>query len=801
MPEGTQRLVGYPVDDTLVYPDAFGAFSRLEQSNISEGVSQTVIFTEAPVSHTFAFRLQSSAFRPSLSEDGSSILLEKTDGMPGESYTFSAFVLADQSGAVQGNAAYTLVQAGEGEWEITVTMDEEIFAGEDVVYPLTATASVVGPQMTTYNQNIQDTYISRASAAGAYASASSMSFGRSEYGEYQAYIWFTDFENILESCDVSGATLKLTLTLASAEDLKGTCMGVGERWDDTTLSWSDRPYIYNMGVGAPYFDDNGKYTFNVSDAVHHWYCGSMENYGFMLSSEFGSIYDCYSSEAGYAKAPKLTVYYSALYDDSGVAEGLYYISNVNSGKYLTAEGTAPNSTVVQKTFEATSAQQWYIRYVSDGFFRLWPHSNPSCRLDVQDNVDQNGQNIQIYRANEKAAQYFRIIRSGDGVYRIQAKLSRNKVIDVESASKWSGANVHLWEYVGEAQQQWRLEPVTSSEFSLSHSSLAMCVKDSVSLTARLGESPVSMERVSFSSSNTSVAYADALGRVTAVNPGTATITVRMGDAPGIYAVCTVEVKGSYSFRDKEVLEPEDYAKMIVLEAIYAKYGSENDYSGLCDELLRTMTAIRNKPQYSGQYDGYYNCSVPYKDVKTTKVRIDKCSVVTEQSIENFYDIQPTLAMLISMLPGCGPVFSTLYTLCVMAEQGDKVDISKAVLGEAVGAAVTFLETKYKILGELYRMAQEINALNQWLVPSEKSSYVVDGHRVYAGDAFVQITLEYGLGATVEVYEVWLRNDMPVVNRVSKETVHAGGQFTAWEQGRRQEWIKDGYVTEEAYRNG
>ena len=38
-------------------------------------------------------------------------------------------------------------------------------------------------------------------------------------------------------------------------------------------------------------------------------------------------------------------------------------------------------------------------------------------------------------------------------------------------------------------------------------------------------------------------------------------------------------------------------------------------------------------------------------------------------------------------------------------------------------------------------------------------------------------------------------------RVSKETVHAGGQFTAWEQGRRQEWIKDGYVTEEAYRNG
>jgi len=112
-----------------------------------------------------------------------------------------------------------------------------------------------------------------------------------------------------------------------------------------------------------------------------------------------------------------------------------------------------------------------------------------------------------------------------------------------------------------------------------------------------------------------------------------------------------------------------------------------------------------------------------------------------------------------------------------------------------------LETKYKQLGYAYKLVQELGALNSWLVPSGKSSYVVDGHRVYAGDAFVQITLEYGLGATVEVYEVWLRNDMPVVNRMSKETVHAGGQFTAWEQGRRQEWIKDGYVTEEAYRNG
>ena len=205
--------------------------------------------------------------------------------------------------------------------------------------------------------------------------------------------------------------------------------------------------------------------------------------------------------------------------------------------------------------------------------------------------------------------------------------------------------------------------------------------------------------------------------------------------------------------------------------------------------------------FVNKYEGYYNCSIPNKELKTTKISLDKCSYITQESIENYHDAQPTLAFLMGMIPGCGPLFSALYSISVAAEQQDAIEVSNACFGEAIGAAVTFLKSKYKSLGYAYDAIQAAGALNEWITPSGIDSYVVDGHRVYAGDAFVQITLKYDLGLTTQVYQVWLRNNVPIVKEITTNTSSIGGPFTAWEQGIRRDWIKDGYVTEEEYRNG
>lgn len=263
----------------------------------------------------------------------------------------------------------------------------------------------------------------------------------------------------------------------------------------------------------------------------------------------------------------------------------------------------------------------------------------------------------------------------------------------------------------------------------------------------------------------------------------------------------MRVLGSYSYRDKAVLSPEDYATMVALEAVYAKYGCEdNGNNGTCDELLRTMNAIRNKPEYQNRYNGYYNCSVPNKSLRTTKVSIDRCSIITQQDIENFHDIQPTLTFLIGFIPGCGPVFSALYALSYAAEQQDAVEVGNACFGIALDAAIAFLGSKLKFLEQIYTAVQGVGALNEWINPSGKDSYVVDGHRVYAGDAYVKIGIKRELGSYVEVYEIWLRNDVPIVTKKSGGPT-GGAPFGSYEQGIRNEWIEDGYVTEMEYRNG
>ena len=377
--------------------------------------------------------------------------------------------------------------------------------------------------------------------------------------------------------------------------------------------------------------------------------------------------------------------------------------------------------------------------------------------------------------------------------------------NVESGAAKTFASANRSSYQPQLVVDYNAGHVAVSQVCLSATSLTMRVGSTANLTATIVPSNATDKGIIWETTDESIVGVGETGLLCAKKVGTVTITARAEDNPTkVYERCVVTVMESYSYRDKEVLNPEDYATMVALEAIYAELGKDNNgNSGVCDELLRTMSSIRNKSEYSGKYNGYYNCSVPNKSLKTAKVRIDKCYYVTEESIEKFHDSQPTIALLISLIPGCGPLFSALYSITAAAEQQDPVDISNAFFGEALGAAISFLKNKVKYLGVIYDAIQGAGALNDWLEPSGKDSYVVDGHRVYAGDAFVQVTVQTSLGLITTVYEVWLRNDVPIVTRKygGAGSSIPSGEFGSYEQGIQDRWKADGYVTEEEYRNG
>jgi hypothetical protein len=108
----------------------------------------------------------------------------------------------------------------------------------------------------------------------------------------------------------------------------------------------------------------------------------------------------------------------------------------------------------------------YVRYQENAQIVTIVSSLASNKLvDIAGGSTANGANVQLYTANESAAQRFRLIPDEQGYYTIMA-LKSGKVLDVWHAGTKSGTNV--WQYAenGTDAQKWRLEPTGDSNGSM-----------------------------------------------------------------------------------------------------------------------------------------------------------------------------------------------------------------------------------------------------------------------------------------------------------------------------------------------
>ena len=88
---------------------------------------------------------------------------------------------------------------------------------------------------------------------------------------------------------------------------------------------------------------------------------------------------------------------------------------------------------------------------------------------------------------------------------------------------------------------FKVNPVLVSGLTLNQNTLALFAGDSATLTAAVTPDNATNKTLTWSSSNTAVATVDQSGKVTAVAPGTAAITVTTNDGSGKVASCPVTV--------------------------------------------------------------------------------------------------------------------------------------------------------------------------------------------------------------------------------------------------------------------
>ena len=146
------------------------------------------------------------------------------------------------------------------------------------------------------------------------------------------------------------------------------------------------------------------------------------------------------------------------YGKSGLS-GDYKLQNRNSGKFLDLDNnnTDNKTAIVQYDDEGIDPSQiWTLTEIGGekGVYSICTSANKRQGMDVADWSKNNGAQVQLYEYNGNRNQQFIVVEKGDGYYQFVSRLS-GKVIEIPSSSKDNGEWIKLYDNNGTNTQQWK----------------------------------------------------------------------------------------------------------------------------------------------------------------------------------------------------------------------------------------------------------------------------------------------------------------------------------------------------------
>ena len=160
-----------------------------------------------------------------------------------------------------------------------------------------------------------------------------------------------------------------------------------------------------------------------------------------------------------------------------LGNGYYEIEAVHSGKVLDVAnaGKTAGTNVWQCNRNNQDAQKWIIQESEvKGYYYIISECN-GLYLDVANGVAANGTNIAVCYGNKSNAQKFKFEEYvepayektiEDGTYIIRSAINTNYVVDVQNASKISGANVQLYNFSGSTNQVFNIKHIENGYYEI-----------------------------------------------------------------------------------------------------------------------------------------------------------------------------------------------------------------------------------------------------------------------------------------------------------------------------------------------
>jgi len=211
-----------------------------------------------------------------------------------------------------------------------------------------------------------------------------------------------------------------------------------------------------------------------------------------------------------------------------VKDGIYTLKN-DTGSFMdNKDGTDKNGNVlINYSFNGSNAQQFEVKYVGDGKYRLYNLSSSQRVIDVyrgpsySDSIDQ-GDTIDIWETNDDEAQLFYIVPLGDNKFAFELAAKDNYVIGGKHV--YTGSGLYLQRYISNAPSvRWSLCDLNGNSVNPTYQEDISAKSLSLSTTSYTYDGTAKQPSVTLSGLTQGIDYTVAYSNN--INAGTATVTI------------------------------------------------------------------------------------------------------------------------------------------------------------------------------------------------------------------------------------------------------------------------------------
>jgi len=478
-------------ENTAKYTNVFSAKDHVEYIPILNGLKENIVLYEYTGQNTFKFKITIEGLTPAFMAGESIPLLDKASNelvmAIGQVDAKDSYVGENENNDTHFSLYNELIlekTEKDSEYELTVVVDKEFLESESTVYPV-----IIDPTINVTDTSLmRDTtvYSAKPTSQTFYTSSYNIVGNHgSSYGEGIPFIQVLTM-HCYKHINPNNITSAYYHVREGSGKTNSSVIEIHDTyspWEENTITYNNMPGTYNYDSSKNVTVTTSKwYDFNITGLVKAWLRtelnegGWNQTYGFALkaqNSSASSKHFCSANHGTYP--PSMIVNYN---EDSSISNGVYFIRNIWTNKYLDVENPTLNSgsgieNVIVYPLHGGTNQQWRVERQSNGYYKLYSQfqfASPKC-------LDITGDNIDVYDSNSNGEYLlFRIVSNNDGTHRIMPVYNDNmfRALDVNGSSDSADyqRNVISYAYWADANQKWVFEKsnlgnnVPNSNFSV-----------------------------------------------------------------------------------------------------------------------------------------------------------------------------------------------------------------------------------------------------------------------------------------------------------------------------------------------